>query len=221
MKRLACFAVLLGLAAAPQEAAATPIEYHVTFALSTTGYDYLGVTGATFDLSVVLDPAIATAHVSSSGNTQWTLMPAVSSIRLNISGSAYDGLYASTYNQGSPALNVHRNGFALSEVGQFSVGGAALNLGSISATLPAWLVGPAQSGRIHPFAFEQSDVLAWNFRWADTGGAPNGPRSSYTPTIIGGHARPVGVPEPSTMLMLGIGIAGALAHGRRSRAMRR
>jgi hypothetical protein len=145
----------------------------------------------------------------------------VSSIHLSISGSAYDGLYASTYNQGSPSLNVHQNGFALSEVGQFSVGGAALNLGSIAATLPAWLIGPAQSGRIHPFAFEQSDVLAWNFRWADTGGAPTGPRSSYTPTIIGGHARPVGVPEPSTMLLLGVGVAGALAHVRRSRAKRR
>jgi len=215
MKRLVFCVLILSLFALPREAAAVPIEYHIAFGLTANGpSDYLGVSGARFDLWTTLDPALSSPPPNESSRGRTSFWSAQAGTRLVISGSAgHDGTYGGDGWQIGVGNDTSIGDYVVLHEFYSMVGGHRLNFGPITARLPTTITNPSPTDPLLPFAFENADVLQWAFSWADSVGG----RSRYTPNIMWGTGRPVGVPEPSSLLLVGLGIAGLVARARRRR----
>jgi hypothetical protein len=215
MTRVAVCLGILFLIAPPRDAGAVPIEYHISFALTAEGpADFLGVTGATFDLWTTLDPDLVPPppNEGRSGRVgYWNVQPGT---RLQISGcSGFDGTYGGEGWMIGIGNDTTSGDYVLLQEFSAMIAGHRLNLGPIFAQLPTSMTNPLPGDPLRPFTFENSDVLAWGFSWADS--VETGSR--YRPTIITGSARPVGVPEPSSLMLLGLGFSGVAARAMRKR----
>jgi hypothetical protein len=212
MKRLALCLGVLFLIASPRQVAAVPIEYHITFGLTADGpSDFLGVSGATFDLWTTLDAESVTPGDVAPNRTFWF---AQSGTRFQITGSAgYDGNYSGGGWDIGIGNDTSLGDYVILHEFFAMVQGHRLNLGPIVAQFPNWMINPSPGDPLLPFAFGNSDVAQWQFAWADS----VEDRSNYTPTVISGSARPVGVPEPSSLMLVGLGLSGVVARSRRKR----
>ena len=215
MTRLALCLGILFLIASPREVAAVPIEYHITFALTAEGpSDFLGVTGATFDLWTTLDADLAPPppNEGRSGRVgYWSVQPGT---RLQISGTAgFDGTHGGEGWLIGVGNDTASGDYVVLQEFSAIIGAHRLNLGPIVAHLPVWMTNPSPTDPLRPFAFENSDVLSWGFNWADS--VETGSR--YRPTIVSGSARPLSVPEPSSLMLLGLGFSGVALRAIRRR----
>lgn len=215
MTRLALCVGVLFLVASPREAAAVPIEYHITFGLTAEGpSDFLGVSGATFDLWTTLDADLVPPprDEGRSGRVgYWNVQPGT---RLQISGSAgFDGTYDGDGWLIGVGNDTTSGDYVVLQEFYSMIGGYRLNLGPIIAQLPISMTNPSPGDPLRPFAFENSDVLRWGFNWADS--VETGSR--YTPTIVTGSARPLSVPEPTSLMLIGLGFSGVVVRAIRKR----
>lgn len=217
MKYIPLCAVVLGVLTLPRDAAAVPIEYHVTFELSPNAGsgDFLGVSSATFDLWTTVDAALPPGPGDSDGSSgRLGFWYGLSDTRLRISGSSgYEGLYdASGWTVGIGDDTDLGDYVVLHELAA-TVGGHRLSFGPIFALFDPLFANDEAAAPLAPFEFGSSNVSEWRFRWAD---APSA-NSRYTPTVLSGSARQV--PEPGSLMLLSVGAIGLMIR-RRSKRVR-
>ena len=189
------------LFAVPHSVSASPIEYHVAFSLGNQGLDPLGFGGTDLNLWMRFDPETAPLAGSSIGSTTWSLVPSLTRLQLQIQGSSgHDGAYISDAPYGSPEFSLLSDGFSTLDVA-FNLGDVMIVFGAFRVNVPGW------DGSGQPVSFDSSDVSSSWVSRVSVG------RVDYQASIQSASAQ--AVPEPGTLGLLGLGLAGALGCRRR------